>query len=67
MSTHVRDFALHALTFYIGPLESLVANGVGGQAPAGTAVTCCDPLGVAHVMSGQRHEKTEVRPASLKL
>jgi hypothetical protein len=47
----------------IGPLELLVANGAGGQAPAGTAETCCDP----HVMSGQRHGKTEVRPASLEL
>jgi hypothetical protein len=26
----------------------LVAYGVGGQAPAGTSETCCDP----HVMSG---------------
>jgi hypothetical protein len=27
----------------IGPSELLVANGVGGQAPAGTAETCCAP------------------------
>jgi hypothetical protein len=46
----------------IGPPELLVANDVGGQAPAGATETCCDP----HVMWGERHLKSKVRPARLE-
>jgi hypothetical protein len=47
----------------IRPSELLVANGVGGQAPAGTAETCCAP----HAMWGKRRKKSNDWPASLEL